>query len=235
VVTLAELIGALGGSVQLDQLKQIGDADYNISPSDRIVAPGQLTSSRTFTLPTAGTVTAGHPILTIDILGGVNALKTLSIAAGGTDRINGVPGATVTINVAFGIYYLVSDGVSAWDAQLLGGVSVTPGGGMVSSVSAPCSQLAITAFGTVSAAECVNQQTGSSYAIQDADLAKLITASNAAAQAYSIAPAGAASLFQSGWYVDIRNNSTNPAGEKQRRDDWRRRQASAARFADRDH
>ena len=41
---------------------------------------------------------------------------------------------------------------------------------------------------------------------------KLITASNAAAQAYTIAAAGAASAFQSGWYVDVRNLSTNAPG-----------------------
>ena len=42
--------------------------------------------------------------------------------------------------------------------------------------------------------------------------AKLVTASNAAAQAYTIAQAGTSSAFQSGWYVDLRNKSTNVAG-----------------------
>jgi hypothetical protein len=58
----------------------------------------------------------------------------------------------------------------------------------------------------------INAQTGASYAIQDSDRAKLITASNASAQAYSIAQAGSASAFLSGWFVDINNLSTNPAG-----------------------
>lgn len=85
--------------------------------------------------------------------------------------------------------------------------SMTPGAGLVSSITAACSQTAITITGTFSKAECVNAQTGTSYAILDTDRAKLITASNAAAQAYSIAQAGAASAFQAGWHADIQNNS----------------------------
>jgi hypothetical protein len=92
--------------------------------------------------------------------------------------------------------------------------SVTPGAGLVSSTAASCSQSAITTSGTISAAECVNAQTGTSYAILDGDRGKLITANNTAAQAYTIAQAGAASSFQAGWFVDIRNinSSSNPSG-----------------------
>jgi hypothetical protein len=64
----------------------------------------------------------------------------------------------------------------------------------------------------VALTETVNAQTGTSYAILDGDRGKLITASNAAAQAYSIAQAGAASAFAAGWYVDIYNKSTNTSG-----------------------
>ena len=90
--------------------------------------------------------------------------------------------------------------------------SVTPGNGIVSSITTSCAQGAITASGTISSAECVNAQTGTSYAIVDGDRAKLVTAFNAAAQAYSIAQAGNSSAFQAGWFVDIRNVSTNAAG-----------------------
>jgi hypothetical protein len=212
-VPLAQLIAALGSSVQLDQMTKIGDANYLIQATDRVVSTlAPLTSSRTWTLPAANNVTPGHPILIVDLAGGVFSLKTLSITSAGTDRINGVPGATVTISNPYGAYQLISDGVSAWNAQPLGGVSVAPGGGLVSSVSAPCSQSAITAFGMLSAAACINPQTGTSYAIADGDRAKLITASSSAAQAYTLLQAGAASQFQSGWYVDITNLGTNPAG-----------------------
>lgn len=90
--------------------------------------------------------------------------------------------------------------------------SITPGSGLVSSVASSCSQTAISAAGTLYSAECTNAQTGTSYAIVDGDRAKLVTASNAAAQAYTLAQAGNASAFQTGWYVDINNISTNVAG-----------------------
>jgi hypothetical protein len=211
-VTHAQLIAALGSNVQLDQMTKVGDANYQILSTDRFVAIGNLTSSRTWTLPAANLMIPGHPIVVVDLAGGLGISVTLTIASAGSDRINGVPSGTVTINVPFGAYYLVSDGVSAWNAQPLTGISITPGAGVTSSVSAACAQSAIRAFGVLSAAECVNAQTGVSYAIADADRAKLITASNSGAQAYTIAQAGNASAFQAGWFADIKNISTAAAG-----------------------
>jgi hypothetical protein len=213
-VSLPQLIAALSGAgLQLDQMTKVGTFNYSISPNDRIITTlGPFTSSGTWTLPAANLMTPGHALVIVDLAGGVGGSKTLTIAAGGTDRINGVPGGSATISNPYGAFQLVSDGVSAWNAQPLGGVSVAPGGGLVSSVSAPCSQSAITAFGMLSAAACINPQTGTSYAIADSDRGKLITASNSAAQAYTLAQAGAASAFAGGWYVDITNLGTNPAG-----------------------
>lgn len=88
-------------------------------------------------------------------------------------------------------------------------VAVTPGAGLTTSITTACSA---SAGSTLYVAECVNAQTGTSYAIQDSDRGKLITAANASAQAYTIAQAGTASAFQSGWYTDLCNNSTNLAG-----------------------
>lgn len=90
--------------------------------------------------------------------------------------------------------------------------SVTPGTGLTSTITAAAPGSAITSTGTLSVAHIVNPQSGTSYAIADSDRGKLITGSNAAAQAYSIAQAGAASAFQSGWFTDILNKSTNVAG-----------------------
>lgn len=98
-------------------------------------------------------------------------------------------------------------------AAVGGGVtSVAPGGGLASTVTASAPGSAITSTGTLYGAQLINAQGGTSYAIVDGDRAKLITASNTAAMAYTIAQAGAASAFQSGWYVDINNISTNDAG-----------------------
>ena len=90
--------------------------------------------------------------------------------------------------------------------------SITPGNGLTSILTATAPGSAITTSGTLSTAQLVNAQTGTSYAIVDGDRGKLITASNAAAQAYTIAQAGATSAFQAGWYADVRNISTNPLG-----------------------
>lgn len=58
----------------------------------------------------------------------------------------------------------------------------------------------------------VNAQTGTSYAILTSDRGKVISASNAAAQAYTIGQATSTGDFQSGWFTDINNISTNAAG-----------------------
>jgi len=90
--------------------------------------------------------------------------------------------------------------------------TITPSSGLTSTVTSAAPGSAITTTGTLYASQIVNAQTGTSYAIVDGDRAKLITATNAAAQAYTIAQAGAASAFQSGWHTNIQNNSTNVAG-----------------------
>ncbi len=69
-----------------------------------------------------------------------------------------------------------------------------------------------TSWAPASRFEAVNAQSGTTYTIQDTDLAKLITLSNASAIAVTLPQAGTASIFQSGWYCDIRNKSTAIAG-----------------------
>lgn len=86
--------------------------------------------------------------------------------------------------------------------------SLTPGAALVSSVTAACSQSAITTTGTISAAECLNAQVGTSYAIVDGDRGKLVTGTNSSSQAYTIAQAGASTTFQSGWYTHVQNKGT---------------------------
>lgn len=126
---------------------------------------------------------------------------------------NQVIGRVMSTNAAGGTFVvLLNDEIKAAAGGGGGISSITPGAGIVSAITVSCSQTAITTSGTLSAAECVNAQTGTTYAIVDGDRAKLITASNAAAQAYSIAQAGAASAFASGWFADIRNKSTATAG-----------------------
>lgn len=54
-------------------------------------------------------------------------------------------------------------------------------------------------------AQIVKEQTGTSYAIVNADAGKLLTFSNASPVAVSIAQAGTAGSFAAGWFIEIKN------------------------------
>lgn len=84
------------------------------------------------------------------------------------------------------------------------------GGGTVTSVDAGCGTTTggspITATGTVKAIATRNAQTGTAYAILDGDCGKVVTLSNASAVAVSIAQAGTAGSFASGWFATVINS-----------------------------
>lgn len=213
--TVTALVGRSSTVLNIDQMTTNGDSNLSISATTRtVVTTTALTAARTWTLPAANALNAGQSLLIMDQAGAINGANTISVVRSGSDTLNG--GTSISILSQYAGALLVSDGVSKWtsfSASVSGGVtSVTPGAGLVSSAASACSQSAITSTGTLSAAECTNAQTGTSYAIVDGDRGKLVTASNAAAQAYTIAQAGAASAFQNGWFVDVRNISTNAAG-----------------------
>lgn len=79
--------------------------------------------------------------------------------------------------------------------------------GTVSSIATSCGVTGgtITTTGTIKAIATPNAQTGTSYAVLDADCGKAVTLSNAAAVAVSIAQAGTAGSFASGWFATISN------------------------------
>lgn len=81
------------------------------------------------------------------------------------------------------------------------------GGGTVTSVATSCgvSGGPITGTGTVKATATPNAQVGTTYAILDADCGKVVTLSNAASIAVSIAQAGTAGSFASGWFATVIN------------------------------
>lgn len=208
-------LGARGSAgLNIDEATSTGDANYTILSTDRMVYHTALSAARTDTLPAANSVNTGQQFIINDFRGVATASNTVTIQRAGADTINGVT-SVVAINAQFGAGVLWSDGSSRWTffPTTTGGgggtvTQVAPANGLVSSTTASCSQTAITTTGSLYAAECVNAQTGTSYAIVDGDRAKLITASNTAAQAYTIAQAGTASNFQSGWYTDIKNINT---------------------------
>jgi len=89
--------------------------------------------------------------------------------------------------------------------------SIAPGGALTSTLTATAPGSAITSSGTLSGAELVNAQTGTSYTIVDGDRANLVTLSNASPVAVSLPQAGASSQFQAGWFCDIENRGPLPA------------------------
>jgi hypothetical protein len=83
--------------------------------------------------------------------------------------------------------------------------SLTPGGGLTSTLTAAAPGSAITTSGTVSAAELVNAQTGTTYTVVDGDRAKLVTFSNASSVAVTLPQAATTTAFVTGWFVDVIN------------------------------
>jgi hypothetical protein len=153
-VDIPHLIAALSASgMPLDQMTKVGDSIYPMVPSDRVVATSApLTASRTWTLPLAGSVTAGHPILVIDLAGGVSGPNTIVIARAGSDLINS--GTTATISATFGAFYFVSDGASRWAAQSMGGV--TCGTGLSGGSSGACAVALTSATNSIGADVLLN-------------------------------------------------------------------------------
>lgn len=212
-------LAARGSSgLNIESTTTQGDSNGTMTATVRAWYHTALSAARTDTLPAANAVNAGAAITIYDPAGVVTGTNTVTVQRAGADTINGGT-SFVALQAANAIAVCISDGTSKWGCSQWGGTGggggvtgITPGPGLVSSQTASCSQTAITTSGTLAAAECVNAQTGTSYAILDSDRAKLITATNAAAQAYTIAQAGAASSFQAGWFVDVANNSGNIAG-----------------------
>jgi len=133
---------------------------------------------------------------TIDSLNATTAMTLAFLTGGGTQCLTvsntGVVGATAC-----------SGGGSV--------TTVTPGGGLVSGVTASCTQTNITVTGTLSEASCLNAQTGTTYTVLDSDRAKLVTLSNAAAIAVTLPQAGAASAFANGWRSTFTNKGAGTA------------------------
>jgi hypothetical protein len=119
----------------------VGDANYTVLATDRMIAYTALSAPRTITLPAANGYPTGTPLRVVDESGSCSATNTLTIAAAGADLLNGQPSAVVS--APFGYLVLETNGVSRWTiiAQPPGGSSgVMPpsGGGLgVAAASAP--------------------------------------------------------------------------------------------------
>lgn len=110
-----------------------GDANYTILSTDRNVAlTAAFTAPRSFTLPAASTLKTGQAIRIIDEAGAISAANPMTIAAAGSDTLNG--GAALSVDVARSTVSLRSDGTSKWTAEV-GPNGSTPTGVLVFSTA----------------------------------------------------------------------------------------------------
>src|SRR5215831_12534262 len=202
--------GGTGSVPKCYAVHTTGDAAVVIASTTNIeMTTTNLTANRAWTLPSASAYGQGNVITISDVAGAINGANTITVTRAGSDTINGA--TTTVLSAQYGIVQLVSDGTSKSNFPAAGAgtvTSITPGNGLVSSITASCSQSAITTSGTLSGAMCVDARTTTTEAINDSDRAKIITFSNSGATAVSIAQAGAASAFQSGWVTWARNINT---------------------------
>jgi hypothetical protein len=105
-----------------------GDANYTILTTDRYIElTAALTTTRTWTLPAASSVSGGVNILINDAAGGISSVNKLTIARSGSDTINGA--TSVDMVQPYASLYLTSDGISKWTYSVypVGGISIASG------------------------------------------------------------------------------------------------------------
>ncbi len=80
---------------------QVSDAAYTVLASDRTVALTALTAARVLTLPAASAYPAGAALTIVDESGACSATSTVTIAAAGTDTVNGAANAVLAAPYAY--------------------------------------------------------------------------------------------------------------------------------------
>lgn len=204
--------GTIHGTLTLD-----GDGDFNshvhVGGSLDVAAGAAITGTLD---ATAGLFTAGNLNVdgsgTIDgalIVGGVGmftgSIDTAGVKIGGNSVLTQAQQGTITTYgpLTFGSGTTLNTGGTVSAA---GGITtLVAGEGLTTSLTG--TNGTITTTGTVSALETVNPQTGTTYAFAASDRAKLVTTSNTAAIAATIAQAGTAT-FPAGWFGDLENINT---------------------------
>ncbi|WP_176946018.1 hypothetical protein [Bradyrhizobium sp. Rc2d] len=126
--------------LNLYSLTKVGNTDYAMSNTDRVVATDSQASwqdPHTWRLPRAADFNPGQPLYVIDLGSKITGAKPLTIVrnpSAGDDRINGST-SPVVINVANGAFVFISDGYGNWFAQSLLSASTAPDGTIRSNIS----------------------------------------------------------------------------------------------------
>ncbi len=90
----------------------VSDAAYTVLTTDRNIAYTALTAARTVSLPTAASFPVGLRLAILDESGAASGTLTITIAANGTDTIDGA--ANVVITSAYGYVAVESNGSNKW-------------------------------------------------------------------------------------------------------------------------
>jgi hypothetical protein len=90
----------------------VSDANYTAQTTDRSIAYTAITAARTVTLPSAANYPTGTQLLILDESGSCSATKTITVAAAGSDTVDGA--ANGVISSAYGYLALQSNGSNKW-------------------------------------------------------------------------------------------------------------------------
>lgn len=100
------------GEVITNARTTLSDVSYTVAASDRMVAYAVLTAARTVALIASASYPTGTRLVIVDETGNCSMSKTITIAAAGTDLINGLN--SVVINVGCGFVGLENNGAGEW-------------------------------------------------------------------------------------------------------------------------
>lgn len=95
----------------------VGDTNYTVRPSDRVVAlTTALTTDRTWTLPLAASVPTGYTLTLMDTTGSVSTVNRIIAARAGSDLLNSVTTLAIGRHPFFSVVFN-SNGVDRWIAN----------------------------------------------------------------------------------------------------------------------
>src|ERR1700691_1856490 len=90
----------------------VNDANYTLSSPYSIVAYAAISAARTLSLPATTSYASGQRLLVIDDSGACSSIKTITLAANGSDKIDGASSAV--ISQPYGYIEIESNGSGKW-------------------------------------------------------------------------------------------------------------------------
>jgi Major tropism determinant N-terminal domain len=99
--------------VQINSRTTVSDANYNVLPSDRMIAFVALTAGRDVFLPSSTTFPLGVRLLILDETGNCSSADPITVVVDSGDTING-SNITASIQAAFGFIDLETNQNGKW-------------------------------------------------------------------------------------------------------------------------